>query len=186
MNIEFLEETHTYICNGIVLPSVSKIMELISKEYYKEVDEDILHKACIRGSAIHLATENIDKGLDYEIADKWKDYILNYKKFKAIKKPTIIEIEQQLTNGIFCGTLDRIYEIDGIRYLADIKTSAKINDKLVSVQLGAYKILLNSQGITVDKYAVVHLTKTGYKFQEIEPNEHIFNCLLEIYKYNNA
>lgn len=181
--IEFLEEEHIYLYDGVIVPSVSAIMQPLSQHYYKEINQEILKMACDRGSAVHLATEMIDSNQEYEIKDTWAGYVLNYKKFLAIKQPKIIDIELRLGNEDYAGTLDRIYEIDGETWLVDIKTSAKINDKLVSVQLAGYKKLLDKK---VDKYGVLHLTKTGYKLVEIEPNEKIFNSLLDIYKYNRS
>jgi len=182
--IEFLEETHQYLVDGIIKPSVSEIMVPLSKEYYKEVNEEILEKACERGSAIHKATENIDREEEYEIKETWDDYVFQYKKFKALRNPKIIDIEQQLTNGEYCGTIDRIIELEGERWLIDIKTSAKINKMLVAVQLGAYRMLTNQEKIK--KYGVLHLTKTNFKLVEIEPREDIFEALLEIWKYQEA
>src|SRR5690606_31452396 len=123
-----------------------------------DIDEAVLDNACNRGHQIHKATENIDLGKEYEIDDKWKDYLLQYKKFKALRKPKIKEVEQLLTNGEYCGTLDRIMELEGEKWLIDIKTSAQINTDLVSVQLGGYKKLLGKKKI--DKCGVLHLTKT--------------------------
>lgn len=182
--IEFLEETHTYLVDGVIKPSVSEIMTPLSKEYYKDINEDILQMACDRGSAIHKATEDIDQDKGYDIKDKWKDYVFQYKKFKALRKPKIKEVEQQLTNGEYCGTIDRIMDIDGDIWLVDIKTSAKINDTLVAVQLGGYKKLLNDK--KVKKYGVLHLTKTGFKLVEVNPREDIFEALLKIWKYQRS
>lgn len=181
--IEFIEDTHTYLVDGVIKPSVSEIMKPLSSEYYKEINEDILNKACERGSAIHKATEDIDQDKEYEIEDKWNDYVFQYKKFKALRKPKIKSVEQQLTNGEYCGTIDRIMEIDGDIWLIDIKTSAKINDILVAVQLGGYKGLKGKRKI--DKYGVLHLTKTGFKLVEITTREDVFNALLTIWKYQN-
>jgi hypothetical protein len=183
--IEFLEDTHTYLVDGVIKPSVSAIMTPLTMDHYKEIDNEILERACERGSAIHKATENIDLEKEYEIEDKWKDYLFQYKKFKTLRKPILKSVEQQLTNGEYCGTLDRIYEIEGTKWLVDIKTSSQVNTKLVQVQLGAYKKLLKHNKIKVQKYGVLHLSKTGFKLLEIEPREDIFNALLEIYKYSS-
>ena len=182
--IEFLENTHQYLYNGVIVPSVSEIMKPLSSNYYKDIDENILQMACDRGTAIHIATENIDKQQVYEIKDTWKDYVLQYKKFLAIKNPKIVALEEKLGCEEYAGTLDRIYEIDNELWLVDIKTSAKINEKLVSVQLAGYKKL--KQDDTIKHFAVLHLSKTNYKLQEIIPNEEIFNALLQIYLYNNS
>lgn len=182
--IEFLESTHQYLFNGVIVPSVSEIMKPLSSNYYKDIDENILQMACDRGSAIHLATEMIDQELEYEIKDTWKDYVLQYKKFLALRNPKIIEIEQKLGCEYYAGTLDRIYEIDNELWLVDIKTSAKINDKLVSVQLAGYSNLLNNKEIK--HFGVLHLTKKGFTLKEIEPNFEIWNSLLQIYLYNNS
>lgn len=181
--IEFIEETHTYLVDGVIIPSVSEILEPLSKEHYKDIDKDILQNACDRGSCIHLATENIDLEKEYIIDDKWKDYVLQYKKFKALKKPVIKEIELALTNNEYCGRIDRIYKIDGLNWLVDIKTSSEINTKLVQVQEGGYKLLLDYNKINIDKCGVLHLTKTGFKLVEIVPREDVFEALYKIWKY---
>jgi hypothetical protein len=181
--IEFLADSHTYLVDGVIKPSVSEIIAPLTQAHYKDLNQEIVEKAGTRGSAIHKATEKIDLGEEYEIEDKWKDYILQYKKFKALRKPKIIAVEQQLTNGDYCGTIDRIFEINGEKWLIDIKSSAEVNRKLVDVQLGGYKGLTKANKIKVDKYGVLHLTKTGFKLVEIDPNEKVFKSLFEIWKY---
>lgn len=192
-DIEFLEETHEYLVDGVLTPSVSTIISpiasfyydtLISTSYDSELTANVVKKACKRGNAIHKATEDLDLGKEYEIEDKWKDYVLQYKKFKAIKKPEIIEIEKQLTDGQVCGTIDRVMVIDGVRWLVDIKTSSAINTILIELQEGGYSRLAQANDLKIDKFAVLHLTKTNYKFQEITPNIYMFEILLKNYITN--
>jgi len=182
--IEFDETTHTYIVDGVVTPSVSEIMKPLSNHYYKEINDDILKMAADRGSAIHKATEFLDMDLDFEIKDTWKGYIEQYKLFKERYNPIFEGIEQQKTNGQYCGTVDRVCVIEGLKWLLDIKTSARINTKLVAVQLAGYKNLMIDEKI--DKYGVIHLSKNKYELKEIEPNDEIWDALLKIYEYNEV
>ena len=50
--IEFIEETHTYLLDGVIIPSVS---EIISDDTYASIPPHILQFAATRGKAIHLA-----------------------------------------------------------------------------------------------------------------------------------
>lgn len=192
-DIEFLEDTHEYLVNGVLKPSVSEILRpitsyyydtLISSSYDSELTAGMVKNACIRGSAIHKATEDLDLGKEVINADKWKDYLLQYKKFKALKKPEIIEIEKQLTDGQVCGTIDRIMIIDGVRWLVDIKTSSAINTILIELQEGGYSRIAQANDLKIDKFAVLHLTKNSYKFKEIIPNIYMFEVLLKNYITN--
>jgi len=182
--IEFIEDSHTYLYNGVIVPSVSEIMNPISVMHYENISKSRTDVAKVRGTAIHKATECIDKGEEYTIDDKWKNHVLQYKKFLALRKPEILEIEMIVTDGTYCGTLDRIYIINGETWMVDIKSSAVINEKLVKVQLAGYKKAQTKHKI--DRYGVLHLTSNNFKLKEVVPNDKIFGMLLEIYKYGKG
>ena len=59
--IEFIEETHTYLYEGIIIPSVSEILHFIFPDKYKNVDKEILYKKAIYGSKIHEAIECLEQ-----------------------------------------------------------------------------------------------------------------------------
>ena len=76
----------------------------------------------------------------------------------------IINQEQRLTNGKFAGTYDMLAKINGKTILIDHKTSKEIHDKLLSVQFAGYNELCEANGIKIDEFYCLHLTKTKYEF----------------------
>lgn len=59
--LTFDEFTHTYRLNELIIPSVTTVMKLLSDDFYRAVDPDVLERAARRGTAIHNAVENFAK-----------------------------------------------------------------------------------------------------------------------------
>lgn len=178
--IEFIEETHTYLVDGVIRPSVTQIMATVSKEYFSRINEAVLNTARDRGSRIHKAVEEYELyGLIPESVET-KEYLTSYKIAKKIEKFEVEEIEMKLTNGLFCGTVDQIVVFKQINPetgeertivgLQDLKATAKINKELAELQLAGYDKLLRENGMWVEKHTILQLKKSGYKLEVIKPN----------------
>lgn len=183
--IDFNEETHTYtyLENNKILPSVTQITNILSNKVYESIDEEILKKAAEKGSMVHKAIEDYTLWGEYQLPVKYKDYMLNFKKALALEQFEPKYAEFKLTNGIFCGTLDNMSILNNKIIIIDYKTTSTIHKKLLEAQFGGYKILCDYNGIKVDKWYGLFLSKTGYKFIEIKPNIEIFKKCLEIYNF---
>jgi hypothetical protein len=137
MNLLFDEVTHTYWLDGKKIPSVTEILKdagWIDTTWYKQSGTD-------RGTAVHEATEFIDRGdLDVEDfkSEPWYGYIEAYMAFKRETGFEPVYIEEQLAHPEwkYAGTLDRIGKIAGEVILLDIKTGAAANWH--GIQLAAY------------------------------------------------
>ena len=53
VGLEFDDATHTYRLDGFEIPSVSAIMEPLSRSKYAHISEEILDMAASRGTAVH-------------------------------------------------------------------------------------------------------------------------------------
>ena len=51
--LEFFPETHTYLYDGLMLPSVSRILGTKYKNEYASVPPAVLDNAAQRGTAVH-------------------------------------------------------------------------------------------------------------------------------------
>lgn len=182
-DILFEENTHTYIVDGKKLPSVTQITSILSRIQYNGIDEEILKKAGKKGTAVHKAIEDLILWNDYEIEEKYEDYILQFKKARKLEKFETLETEFKLTNGEFCGTLDNKSKLDNKMIIIDYKTTSSIHKKLLEAQFGGYKILCDSNNIKIDEWYGLFLSKTGYKFIKITPNVEIFKKCKEIYEF---
>lgn len=111
----FFDLSHTYTVDGEEYPSVSEISRFASREIYGEVNQFNLDNACNRGSAVHKATEILDKYGSVECSEDIENYIRAYVSFRkdfGVKDYAYIEKPLANENLKYAGTIDRIYKID--------------------------------------------------------------------------
>ena len=186
--IEFVEDTHTYLVNGCIVPSVSQI---IADDTYKSIPPHILEVAAERGSKVHYSTELIDKGKKPKLEPYYAEYVVQYLLFlkwwnEEYNKPIKYEnIEEVMGNEEFCGTLDRFAFVKYSPMIIDIKTTSKLYKEKIAIQLGGYAIL-KAQGMDYTPHeidgGVIWLTRNKWEFVEIEPNVDGFLEKLEEWK----
>ena len=177
--------------DGDFVPSVTTVCECYPKGagYYnwlKEVGKDadeIRDEAGRRGSVVHKLTEDYDAGKEVNLVnDRGSiDYKLNewamfekYVEFRSRFDFTVDAIELNIISKElgYAGTIDRIIDLYGKKILVDIKTSNAIYTSYW-LQLAAYRNLLKSQGINVDKVAILWLnakTRTDGKKDAVQGN----------------
>lgn len=167
--IEFIEETHTYLVNGMIVPSVSQILRstLFSKQY-EGVPKFRLEQAAQFGTNVHKAIET-DVTDDLSLVEK-----LCYDEWIKIKNKNNISViaQEQVVHyeDKYCGTFDGLFEIDGKIYLNDFKTTYKLDKEYLSWQLSFYKLAYeNMYDKKIDGLVAVWLPKKRIgEFVEIE------------------
>lgn len=163
--IEFLEESHVYLVNGVLVPSVTQILQLIFPCKYKNVNKTILNKKAEFGSTGHSIIEH----LDVSNLEKAKDEVLNIQNkdlqicireyLRLVNKFEIVPAEQeQIVNygQLYCGTLDMTGYVLGKHSLLDIKFTAELDKEYLAWQLGMYAL---AKGIEYEKYYCIWLPK---------------------------
>lgn len=205
--LKFYDEGHRYELDGIELPSVSEISRFASREVYgNDISKYVLDKACERGTAVHKATEELDKTGKCEISPEYVEYLNAYIKFRKdfnIKKYAYIEKPLADEETGYAGTLDRVYVIDedfvkavkkhcktdisnciGKYAIIDLKTSNTVKKQLAQIQLPAYSNLLCSAlSNCADFLGILHLKKDGkYKLTPYENDLSLFNACLTLHK----
>lgn len=200
--IDFLEEGHIYLVNGVLTPSVSDILSYIFPDKYKGVDEKILNNKARYGTKIHNSIElyetilknndlDINDVLQYVVTDEVLDYIQEaslrqYIKLKNENSITVLEQEKMIQyQGKYAGRFDMIADISGDICLCDIKTTAVLDEEYLSYQLSYYELAL---GKTFDKLFAIWLPKKGLgvlkeiKRKSQEELLKKLNEFLEVYK----
>lgn len=161
---------------GEYFPSCTTILEAYPKPYQlmqwlKDVGskaDEIRDEAGRRGSTVHQLTENYDNGFEVALLsdenkpryslEEWKMFE-KYVEFSNIHQPNQELIEQQIISAKLkvAGTIDRVCEINGKKYLLDIKTSNGIYNSYW-LQLAAYREMLKVElNIEVDAVAILWL-----------------------------
>ena len=194
----FDELKHEYKVNGLIYPSVTKIIgdifpisDFISKE--------LLEQKADLGKKIHSTTELYDKGtLDVDkLHPTLKTYLDSWIKFRKDFNVQFDldsfseQIETLLYHSVykFAGRVDRIPFVDKERCIIDLKSGTE--QKTHSLQTAAYAMLANQlldRKFKIKKRYAVYLSETGYKVTEHKNtnDENIFLSCLTIYNYRRS
>lgn len=198
--IDFLEDPHIYLVDGIITPSVSEILHYIFPDKYKGVNKKILSKKAEYGTTIHesiemyeanIKTMSINEAFDVTIQAKELSYIQEaslrqYLKLKNRYNIDVLEQEMMIQyERKYAGRFDMIANINGAISLCDIKTTAELDEEYLSWQLSYYELAM---GKTFDSLYAIWLPKKGIgMLKEIKrkPKELLIkklNEFLEVYE----
>lgn len=170
--IEYIEEAHLYLYDGVIIPSVSQILhEKVFPKKYNGVPRWILERKADYGTEVHSLIEKIEQGQEYEASSIYiQESIGQYEKLKEKNNFKVVEQEQIVCyQGLYAGRFDMIIEMDGKRCLCDIKTTAELDKDYVSWQLSMYEL---AYGEEFDKFYCLWLPKGGLgKLVEVEKIE---------------
>lgn len=188
--LEFSEEGHVYLLDGEQIPSVTQLMEPLNRREYMRVDSRTLEMAAQRGTAVHNAIENYLKyGLD-DIDPDYRCYMDGFHEWWEEYNPEFVASEMRVYHKLYryAGTADLLAIIDGKLTLVDFKTTYKLSEKSVRVQLEAYSQAMGSHGIIIDGKMVLHLSADGkWKSPEFPDKDtealRVFNSLRCVHDY---
>lgn len=184
--LEYFDDTHTYLYDGLILPSVTQILGVKYRNDYASVPPAVLNNAAQRGTAVHKAIESYNNS-GY---DDGSEAVRN---FKFLQKQYGFEVlDSELPIVIFkddfpiaCGRLDMTLQIDGKIGIADIKTVSALNKEKIAYQLNLYRIgLMQSYGVDAKFLKIIHLRDGIRKFIDSPVNEKMTWELIEQYMEN--
>ena len=171
--LEYYDETHTYLYDGLILPSVTQILGVKYRNDYANVPPAVLNNAAQRGTAVHKAIENFN-------VSGYDDGSEAVRNFKFLQKQYGFEVlDSELPLVIFkddmpiaCGRLDMTMLMDGKTGIADIKTVSALNREKIAYQLNLYRIgLKQSYGVDAQFLKIIHLRDGIRKFIDSPINE---------------
>ncbi len=156
--IDFIEEGHIYLKDGIITPSVSEILHFIFPDKYNGVPEYILNEKAKYGSKVHEAIEIMEKTGEIIKLDIYQQLsIEQYLKLKEKHNIEALEQEQIISYEYdYCGRFDMIAKVGKDICLCDIKTTAELDMEYLSWQLSFYELATNKQ---FDKLYAIWLPK---------------------------
>lgn len=189
--IEFIEEQHLYIVDGILTPCVSNILAYKFNDY-GSVSREVLQRASERGTELHSAIESYERdGATCELQE-FKNYLFLKKHhgFTNIANEVPVIYEKDGT-VLFVGTLDQIIELDGKCGINDFKRVSAPNKQKIAYQLNLYKLAYEqTYNKKVDFLSYTHLRETVRKFNILPIGEEVtlklLNEFLESEKRNGS
>lgn len=182
--IEYIDETHTYLVDGLILPSITQILKVKFKNKYNGVNQKVLNKASEKGTEVHEAIETLCKTGEVKDLKEVKNFMFLQKQynFKVIDNevPVILFKDDK---PIACGRLDLVINIDNKIGLADIKRTSTLDKEYLAYQLNLYKIAYEQcYNKKIEFLKGVHLREDIRKFVNIPISENSIWELIEDYR----
>lgn len=174
--LEYIDETHTYLVDGVIVPSITQILKIKFGNKYAGIDKDVLRRAAEKGTAVHEAIENFEK---YNIENISCQELKDYKFLKKQYKFNCLDNEVPIIlfkndKPIAAGRLDLVLEMNDIKGLGDIKRTSTLDKEYLAYQLNLYRIgYRQCYGIEAEFLKGVHLRAGIRKFVDIPINENM-------------
>ena len=181
--LEYIDETHTYLVDGVIKPSITQILKVKFGNKYDSVDKDVLQRASELGTATHKAIEDYcKKGIVTDLKEL-KNFIFlkNTFKFEVLDNeiPIILFVENE---PVACGRLDLVLFDKDVFCLGDIKRTYTLDKEYLAYQLNLYRIgFQQCYGIKIKGLKGLHLREDVRKYIELPINEEMAIDLLNEY-----
>jgi hypothetical protein len=182
--LAFDPAAHRYTLGDRVLPSVTQVLSAMTcddaSRFFTEASRE-------RGTAVHLACQQIDEGQADGAAfssSPYAGYIGAYWAFVSLVQPQWEGIEQRVVDELagYAGTLDRTGTIQGQRVIVDIKTGTV--PATVGLQLAAYRRCLPNP-VAWARYSLLLHDDTTYRWtpHTDRHDEAVFLAALRLYRW---
>lgn len=178
--LEYDDDTHTYIVDGIIVPSVTQLLGAKFNDY-AGVSASVLEQASQKGTAMHKAIEQFERVGEENSSTELRNYKFLKKHYKwtsiANELPIIYEENGQV---LFAGRLDQIIEIDGKLGINDFKRVSAPNKEKICCQLNLYKLgYEQSYHKKIEFLAFTQLREDTRKFVKLPINENYIKVFLK-------
>lgn len=173
--LEFFNDTHTYLFDGIILPSVTQIIKLKFGHKYDAVPSYILQRASEKGTAVHSAIERYCKfGEDSDLPELHNfKFLRDHYGFKVEGNEIPIVLFKD-DAPVCAGRLDLVLEQAGKTGLADIKRTYNLDKQYLAYQLNLYRLAYQQCYDTEISFLKgVHLREEKRQYVDIQINEKI-------------
>lgn len=154
--VEYLEESHQYLIDGVLVPSVTHLVSLILPNKYSDVPKSVLTRKADFGTHVHEAVQNnSDEGLtmlEKMCFDEWVR-LRDFHSIQPIEQEQIVHYKD-----LFAGRFDMVAYVNYYTCLVDVKTTATLDTEALSWQLGMYKM---AYGKPIENCYCLWLPKKG-------------------------
>lgn len=181
--LEYIDETHTYLVDGIIVPSITQILKIKFGKKYEGIDKAVLQRAADKGTEVHEAIEKLCKTGEVEELKEVKNFIFLQKQYKfEVLDNEIPIILFKDDEPIAAGRLDLVLKMDDKVGGGDIKRTSALDKEYLAYQLNLYRIgYRQCYGIEWEFLKGFHLREDVRKFANIPVNENMAWKLINDY-----
>lgn len=182
--LEYDDESHTYLCDGLIVPSVTEIIRRHLGPKYDGVPADVLAEAARKGTLLHEVIESAEKSAsaetyelssdEAEMSDEFASYLRLKKEYgitcEGNEMPLLIYHKGRI---VAAGRMDMLaFNGDGELGIIDFKRTYELDDEYLAFQLTLYGMGVKySYNIDPNFYACMWLRGKRGKFVPYDPIE---------------
>ena len=185
--LEYIDKTHTYIYDGVVLPSITQVLKVKFGNKYDFVPKATLERAADQGTAVHKAIEDFEKqGIESSVPE-----LRNYKFLKRAYNFECIDNEVPVVlfqddEPIACGRLDLVLTEGELTGLGDIKRTSVLDKNYLAYQLNLYRIAYQQcYDKNISFLRGIHLRNDVRKYVTLPINENLATEVINEYFKEN-
>ncbi|MBS5857209.1 MAG: hypothetical protein ACLTKT_00885 [Clostridia bacterium] len=182
--LEYIDETHTYIYDGVILPSITQMLKSKFGNKYNGVDKRVLKRAADKGTEVHKSIENYEKkNIDNPECIELRNYKFLKKQFgfkcRDNEVPIVLFFDGK---PVSAGRIDLILEYEGKVGIADIKRTSVFDKEYVAFQTNLYRIgYQQSYNVDISFLRGIHLRDKVRKYIELPIKEEMVTEFLKNY-----
>ena len=185
--LEYIDETHTYLYNGVVLPSITQLLKVKFGNKYNGISKETLERAAEQGTAVHKAIEDFEQsGTESSLPE-----LRNYKFLKRAYNFECVSNEVPVVlfwneEAVAAGRLDLVLQEGEQIGLGDIKRTSALDKNYLAYQLNLYRIAYQQcYGSNIEFLKGLHLREDIRKYVTLPINESLaYEILNEYFKEN--
>ena len=169
--LEYDDASHIYICDGIIVRSVTQLLSMKFGKKYDGIDADVLKAAADRGTAIHKAIEEYCKTGRNEDVPEVRDFKFLQHHYNFLVTGNEMPIILDFAGETYAGRLDLILNMnpaDPCYAVADIKTTSTLDKDYLGHQLNLYRLGVEQcYDIVIQELYGIHLKDGKRKMVKI-------------------
>lgn len=180
--LEFIPSSHTYIFNGVIVPSITQLLKIKFGDKYLGVSQAVLDRASELGTEMHKTIQdyeelNIDDINSLELQN-YKFLKKHYKwEVEACEVPIVLLVDNQV---IGAGRLDLLVNKDDKLGILDLKRTYNFDKEYVYYQTNLYRLGVKSTyNRDVEFVGGIHLREDKRKYYELPINDNVLNFIKE-------
>ena len=182
--LEYIDETHTYLFNGEILPSITQILRVKFGNKYNGISEEVLKRASELGTNMHQMIQDYEEhNIDYvgDIELRNYKFLKKYHKWEVerCEVPIVLIIDDK---PIGAGRLDLLVKKDGKLGILDLKRTSSFDRDYVAYQTNLYRLgFKNTYNQEIEFVGGIHLREDKRKYYELPINEELAMSLVNEY-----
>ena len=185
--LEYIDETHTYLYDGIVLPSITQLLKCKFGGKYDGIPKTTLDHAAELGTAVHKAIEDYERqGIETDLPElrNWK-FLKKAYQFECLDNEVPVVLFKD-GEAVAAGRLDLVLVEKNCIGLGDIKRTSTLDKKYLTYQLNCYRVAyMQCYCAEIGFLRGIHLRNDVRKYIYIPINENLVSEVINDYLKEN-